>query len=53
MKDRTPKRYPMNGPSLVAQEMMQRPRLNRKWLRDYFKNSQCKREETVAVAYLK
>lgn len=43
----------MNGPSIIAQEKMQRPRLNREWLREYFKQSGCKREETVAVAYLK
>jgi len=48
------RQFPMNGPNLTIQRLMEEPRKNRSILRHYFKTSnQVTRPETVAVASLK
>ena len=51
---KSPKHYPMNGPSLPAQRLMEAPRQNKKWLRGYFaENYKIQRHETLAILNLK
>lgn len=52
MTTKRPKRYPMDGPCLEIQRLMERPRLNRERLQAYFKDRSGMRAETKAVAYL-
>lgn len=55
MKRQSKKQYPMDGPSLAAQRLMQSPRANRDDLRKLLchKGSQVTREETLAILELK
>ena len=48
-----PKHYPMNGPSIEVQRMMERPRANRDRLRSYFGDRANIRRETLAILDLK
>ena len=50
---KTPKRYPMNGPSLRIQKLMERPRANREELRSWAKSEPQMRTETLAILNLK
>ena len=52
MKTKSKKSFPMNGPSLEMQRLMERPRQNRKVLKNYFKDSKITRPETVEVCNL-
>lgn len=47
------KQYPMNGPSLEIQRLMEQPRKNRAHLKAYFKDRQNMRPETLAILDLK
>ena len=49
---RKQKNYPMNGPSLHIQRLMERPRANRQELRVYF-HGRNMRNETAALATIK
>lgn len=44
-----PKRYPMDGPNLEIQRLMERPRANREALRRYFADRKNMRPETLAI----
>lgn len=48
-----PKSYPMNGPSLEVQALMQFPRRNHTLLKRAFKVARITRPETVALCNLK
>ena len=47
-----PKKYPMDGPNLEIQRLMERPRANRERLRSYFKDRKNMRTETSAITEL-
>jgi hypothetical protein len=50
---RNPKHYPMDGPSLVLQRLMQSPRANREAIKQCLKSEKaCKRDETLAILEL-
>jgi hypothetical protein len=55
MKQKKAKHYPMNGPSMEAQRLMESPRANRARLRQILtaKGSLVTREETLAILELK
>lgn len=53
MKRNKPKQYPMDGPSLEAQRMMEQPQKNHRWLKHYFKTHPNMRPETKAVLDLR
>lgn len=44
-----PKKYPMNGPSLHIQQLMQRPKANREELKQWAKDHPTMRPETIAI----
>ena len=46
---RKPKQYPMNGPSLHIQKLMERPITNRDELRKWAKAHPTMRPETLAI----
>jgi hypothetical protein len=46
---RKPKQYPMNGPSLHIQALMERPQRNKQALRDWAKSHPTMRPETLAI----
>jgi hypothetical protein len=46
---KAPKKYPMNGPSLRIQELMQRPQTNADDLRKWAKANPTMRSETLAI----
>lgn len=50
---RRQKQYPMDGPNMEIQRLMEQPRRNAGRLRKYFKDRPNMRPETVAVAYLR
>ena len=52
MKSKTPKRYPMDGPNLEIQRLMERPRENRQRLKQYFADRKNMRPETTAILNL-
>jgi hypothetical protein len=53
MKHRTPKKYPMNGPSLRIQRLMMQPQRNHKELSEWLKSQPNMREETAALCKMK
>lgn len=53
MKQRKPKRYPMNGPSLHIQRLMQSPQRNHKELSEWLKMHPEMRQETAALCKIK
>jgi len=50
---KNPKRYPMNGPSIEVQRLMERPRANRDRLKSYFGDRSGIRPETLAILNIK
>jgi hypothetical protein len=46
---RKPKQYPMNGPSLHIQSLMERPKRNRDELKAWAKHHPTMRPETLAI----
>lgn len=50
---KTAKRYPMNGPNIHIQQLMQQPRKNSVELRKWAKAHPDMRPETRAICYLK
>ena len=46
---KTPKKYPMNGPSLRIQMLMMRPETNKAALRTWAKANPTMRPETLAI----
>ena len=50
---KTPKKYPMNGPSLHIQRLMESPRKNRDELKAWAKSKPEMRSETLAIVHLK
>ena len=51
--NKTPKKYPMNGPNLEIQRLMERPRANAARLKKYFDDRKDMRPETLKAALLK
>ena len=50
---KTPKKYPMNGPSLHIQQLMERPRHNKEELQKWAEAHPTMRPETLAIVILK